>query len=161
MVVRFAGVIVAALAMAACSAPVDDDSPAGSEPSATTAPAAIGQIVVRVELPAVNGILVGPANGHVTDDNGKTVAEFEFQSGWVLPDQWGVPGDTPTRSDAPSVVNVELPEAGSYTFTIDEYGVSNNPCGTCEQGYAGGSIRAAVEDGDVVVLPAGDPTWVS
>ena len=159
--VRLVVLVVAICIVASCSGGAEQ---AGSEPapqSGTTTPLLDEAIVVRVQFPTVDGILVGPATGHVLDETGSKVASLKFGSGWVLPERWGVPGATAAESGAPTMIDVDLPQSGPYTFVLDEFGISNNPCGTCEQGFAGGSIAADVEEGAVIVLPAGEGTWVS
>ncbi|MCP3939441.1 MAG: hypothetical protein GY708_29190, partial [Actinomycetia bacterium] len=62
---------------------------------------------------------------------------------------------------APKAAQVELPAPGTYTFKILEFTVSAGPCGTCEAGFSGSSVEVEVDDGDVVGISKGEPTWMS
>ena len=126
---------------------------------ATTSPTQ-PSIAVKLQFPQIAELLVGPATGTVVNDQGQLVTEFEFSSGWVLPDSWE-DGARATPSGAATVITVKLPGEGRYTFILDDFGVSQSPCGTCERGYSGGKTEANVEDGSMVILSAGQSTWIS
>ena len=120
-----------------------------------------GSITVVVALPRAAGILYGPAVGRILAADGTEVAQFAFESGWDTPPGWSWGDPTPPSSQALPEIEVQLPASGSYTFVLDEFATSGGPCGTCEAGYEGGSIEAAVDEGATVVLPQGEEAWVS
>lgn len=154
---RVASVLLGSvLALGACSVETAEDAvPTGST-------AIVAEVItVSVALPAQRGTLLGPATGRVLDGAGLEVAQFEFASGWDMPADWQWGNETPPRSGAPTVLEVELPEPGFYTFELDDYAVSGGPCGTCEAGFEGGSLAVDVVEGIVVELTAGDSSWVS
>ncbi len=135
----------------------------GDGGAAPTGSVAVQQdaITVVVALPHESGILFGPATGRVLARDGSEVAEFTFDSGWDAPPDWNWDDPTPSRSQALTELEVRLPSSGTYTFVLEEFTTSGSPCGTCESGYEGGSVKAEVLDGSVVPLPSGEQAWVS
>lgn len=136
-----------------------------SDPESAASPgtptAALAQpIFVDVAFPQAAATLLGDTAGRVEDSSGTVVAEFEFASGWNVPADWDY-GDPVDRSGAATVITVELPASGRYTFELDAYTLSNQPCGTCESGFAETSITVDVDDDSMVELPAGQRTWES
>ncbi len=151
---------LAAALLAACTGAEtgsDEDSPSVGS---TTTTSGLESITVWVEFSSVGGVLFGPASGTVLGDNGEEVATFEFGSGWEIPDNWGWRG-TLAQTETLTSLEIELPSPGRYTFILDEFAVSNSPCGTCERGLSGGRVQLDVRNNDVVELPAGDLAWES
>ena len=105
-------------------------------------------------------MLLGPATGRVLDHTGTEVSTFEFESGWAIPSDWDYQ-DTLALTNAPTQLEVALPGPGRYTFKLDEFAVSHNPCGTCERGLSGSSVTQDIEDATVVELSGGDLAWES
>ncbi len=114
-------------------------------------------ITVDVRFPQSRTLVVRDVRGQVTNGAGEVVADFLFESGWLLPDDWQW-GDLVEESGAATEVMVELPGPGRYTFRIDPYVLSHMPCGTCEASFAETSITQDVIDESTVRLPPGDKT---
>ena len=141
-------VVFLVLCAAGCS-----DTTVPVTPSAET-------ISVTVELPPEwRGALLARADGRVLTGDGTEIATFAFEAAWDIPLPWA-PAEA-TATGAATEVKVELPTPGTYTFELSDVGVSGSPCGTCGSGYAETSTVREVDDGSVVELPVGDPTWIS
>lgn len=161
---RTIGVALAfALVLAACSSPSEIATTTTTGGTVTagggSTTTSVSPITVFVELPEIRGSLFGSARGRVLDDEGSFVTRFEFRSGWVIPEDGSL--RDATASGATKVLTVMLPTAGIYVFVLGEFAVTSRPCGTCEAGLSGGSVRALVQDRARVELIAGDSTWVS
>lgn len=140
--------IVAVLVLVSCTTPTVDTPTAAGSTSTTQA----SQITVGVELPSGVAGLLGDAEGRVLNDKREVVAEFTFKSGWQLPIDY-FSNETPVSTGASLSVAVELPAAATYTFELDDYFFSGNPCGTCGTGYGPVTINVEVENGSVVKMP--------
>lgn len=137
--------------LAGCSTPaVNEPTAAGS-----TSTSISGQILIEVELPPGVAGLLGDAEGRVLNNKGDVVAEFTFGSGWQLPIDYQS-NERPVSTGASLSVSVELPAAATYTFELDSYFFSGNPCGTCGTGFGPVEIEADVKDGSIVRMPRSD-----
>lgn len=149
-----------ALLAVGCTNQSETATPPATATPATATPATASPIAVEIAFPQSAATLLGDVSGRVKDSTGTVVAEFDFESGWNVPPDWEY-GDPADKSGAATTVAVDLPSSGRYTFEIDAYTLSHQPCGTCEAGYSETSIVADVDDRSIVRLPPGESEWVS
>ena len=112
-------------------------------------------ITVTVSLPRAGHSEA--VDGSVTNGNGEVVASFRLVPDFVFLEDGSAENDY--RPSTSSVVGgtsatVELPGAGTYTFTIDGVFFWGG-CGTCGAIFDGGSVERDVLDGSAVKLDLG------
>lgn len=142
--------------VAACTNSEQSISPPPATDAVVGEEAAV-PIAVEVVFPQSQALVVRDVDGQALNRAGDVVADFVFESGWIIPEDWEW-GDPVEKSGAATGVSVELPGPGSYTFRIDPYVLSLRPCGTCETSHAAASITQEVVNGSQVRIPPGSMT---
>lgn len=146
--------IVVMLAATGCVSAAETGGP---EVRATTSTISGGPIVVTVELPRSGH--ADPVDGRAVGPDGQVV-EFTLGAGFGFLEPASSENDwrpATSLNEGSDRVQLTLPRAGEYTFTIGQVFFWGG-CGTCGEVFGGGSVTASVANGSVVELDLGTMT---